>query len=1093
MHRTAVLVILGLFLFLNVKGQLPDLKFTYIGKEKGLSSSNVTSITQDSVGYIWIGTQDGLNKFDGSIIIVYKYSAEDSLSILQNNIRCLFTDKEGIVWIGTDDGLCHYVPARDNFCRIEAKVEAGQEITKIEFIGENDYHGLLYSMGNYLYSVDKKLSTSAFYLKADTGDITSFLFDNENNLWIGSSKGGGLYKFNAKKRLLNHFVKNSSDAASLSSNSVLCITLRGDRLWIATEDEGINFLNINDNIITRIPCPNSFEKFVRKIYVDNDNRLWVGDQTGIKVFDDQQNAFIGYYTDHNDPMSMKPNAHNIFQDKQGNYWTIHFPGGVGLSIHQKGFKHFDDNRFETWHTLNNNISAVHEDYMGNLWLANPFNGVDIFYWTKNQTINLIHNKQNPNSLGAGAVFALESDGKGMWIGSNRGGLQYLNADLRNFITYQHDEKNPNTIACDDIRSVLVDRKGKVWISVHGQGVDKLDPETKTFTHFNNLNNNLSNDWTFEIIEDHLGNIWVATAYGLSRLPGGKHKFVNYFTVDGNSQSLSDNEIITVFEDSLYRVWAGTSQGLNRYNRERDIFQPVKGDLDKQYICSILDDNNGNLWVGTLNGLFMFNPMTDSLRRFDDSDGLPTNEFNPRSSYKNMFNDLFFGTINGVVLFDPNQLKYNTSIPRVVISKFKLFNQEVDQYGSDQPLSEHVSVADVIELEYNENIITFEFTAINMIHPDKNSYAYRMIGFDENWHYVGTKREATYTNLNPGKYTFQVIASNNDGYWNTKGASIKVVVHPPWWRSLWFRILAVIFVIIAVTSAFYFRTNKLNKQKQHLEKEIRQSTAELQKKNTQLVEKSNHLNEINTLLEEQQQEIMEKTTKLQELNASKDRLFSIIAHDLTSPFNAIMGFSEMLFNNYDDLDVRERKEMAETIYDSSKRVYNLLDNLLNWARTQTNRIKHEPEELDLESVIRDAIDIYRFRLKKKNMNVEIKNLTRKKAYADIDMVRSITRNLISNATKYTPKDGKITIVITEDNNEIRTSITDTGIGISKEAYHNLFNLDRSSSLEGTDGEKGSGIGLILTNEFIGMNGGLLTIRSKQGAGSTFSFTLPIANP
>lgn len=1091
MHRTAVLVISGLFIFLNVKGQLLDLKFTSIGKEKGLSSSNVTSITQDSVGYVWIGTQDGLNKFDGFNITVYKNNPEDSLSIPQNNIRCLFTDIDGVVWIGTDNGLCSYIPSRDNFCRITTKLLAGQENSKVEFIGENVYHGLLFSMGNQLYRVNKKTSTSDLYLKTDTGDITSFLADNENNLWVSTAKGGGLYKFSPEKKLLHRFIKDDSDDSTLSSNSLMSITLRGQRLWIATEDEGINFLDVNDTKIARIPYTNSFERFARKTYLDNDNRLWIGDQTGIKLYNDQQNNFMGYYTDPNDPKSIKPNALNIFQDRQGNYWTIHSPGGVGLSIHQKGFKLFGDSRFETWHTLNSNISAVHEDYIGNLWLANPFNGVDIFYWTKNRTINLIHNRENPNSLGAGAVFALESDGNGMWIGTNRGGLQYLDASLRNFVTYRHDESNPNTIACDDIRSVLIDRKGKVWISVHGNGVDKFDPETKTFSHFNNLNNNLSNDWTFEIVEDHLGNIWVATAYGVSRLPEGKQKFVNYFTVSDNIQSLSNNEIITVFEDSLYRVWAGTSQGLNLYDRGRDIFQPVKGDLGKLYICSLLDDNKGNIWVATLNGLFMFNPETDSLRRFDESDGLPTNEFNPRSRYKNMYNDMFFGTIKGVVLFDPNHLRYNTSIPRVVISKFKLFNQEVVRYGPDQPLNEHVSMADVIELDYDQNIITFEFTAINMIHPDKNSYAYRMIGFDESWHYVGSKREATYTNLNPGKYTFQVIASNNDGYWNKEGASIKVVVHPPWWRSLWFRIIAGVLIIAALASVFYYRTNTLQKQKHLLEKKVKQSTAELQQKNTQLVEKSNHLNEINTLLEEQQQEIMEKTTKLQELNTSKDRLFSIIAHDLTSPFNAILGFSEMLFNNYDNLEPRERKEMAETIYDSSKRVYNLLDNLLNWARTQTNRIKFEPEGLNLESIIRDAIDIYRFRLEKKNIHVEIENTSRKKAYADIDMVRSIVRNLISNATKYTPRDGKITIVINEDNNEIRTTITDTGVGISKEAYHNLFNLDRSTSIEGTDGEKGSGIGLILTNEFIGINGGLLSIRSKQGAGSSFSFTLPIS--
>jgi len=379
----------------------------------------------------------------------------------------------------------------------------------------------------------------------------------------------------------------------------------------------------------------------------------------------------------------------------------------------------------------------------------------------------------------------------------------------------------------------------------------------------------------------------------------------------------------------------------------------------------------------------------------------------------------------------------------------------------------------------------------MINPEKNEYAYMLEGFDDDWNYIGSRREATYTNLDPGKYVFRVIASNNDGVWNKEGASIKVIVYQPWWKALWFRILVVLLVILSFISFFYLRTGQLRKQKQVLEDKVRQSTLELQEKNKQLMEKSNHLNEINTLLEERQQEILEKSTKLQELNTSKDRLFSIIAHDLTSPFNSILGFTELLHTTYEEMDKEERQEMAASINESARRVYSLLDNLLNWARTQTNRIKYDPISLDLESLAKETLEVYKFRLDKKKISYEVRNKTKSKAFADTDMVQSILRNLLSNATKYTPEKGKISIIIEQDGNEVRTSIEDTGIGISKGIYNNLFNLDKSSSQEGTDGEKGSGIGLILTNEFIGLNGGTLSIRSKDGEGSTFSFTLPMS--
>ncbi|MBN1950208.1 MAG: hypothetical protein JW801_03340 [Bacteroidales bacterium] len=1093
MLRRILKSIVLLAITLGLSAQPVELKLTSVGKEKGLSNSNSTCITQDSLGYIWIGTQEGLNRYNGFNVKVYKHVEGDKCSLPDNTIRQLYTDHTGRIWIGTNKGLCYYEPRRECFEQIALPLIPPEEISElVTHITESPVHGILFSIGHRLYVLDPELKNAEVFITVIEGDISSFLIDDEDDIWISAAKGGGLYRYSGKGNVIERYKKDADNDNSLSSNSILSIAIRNKtELWIATEDEGLNRLDLNTGRITRYPFASYDEKFTRYVYVDRNNFLWLGDHTGLKVFDDTRKEFYSFYSDQNDDQSIKHNAYKVFQDVQKNYWILYQPGGVGVSTQLKGFKVFSDNQNQTWHTMNKNVSAVQEDPEGNLWLANPFNGIDVFHWVRNMTIRFRHDAGNPNSLGSGAVFVMEADyeRKGMWIGTHRGGLQFIDSRLEKFTSYLNKPNDRTTILGDDVRDIIIDSKGKLWLAVHGHGVDRMDPATGVFEHFTRNKNNLANEWTNQVLEDHLGNIWVGTSYGISRLPQGEDQFVNYFA-DERPTTLSGNDIVTIFQDSLFRVWVGTSQGLNLYNRERDNFEPVRGVLGDESICSILDDSENTLWIGTLNGLYHYDPAKGKTTRFDESDGLPSSEFNVRACYKNLYNDLFFGTINGVVLFDPNDLKYNKTVPKVILSGFRLFNNEITKYGPSEPLDEPISFADEVRLEHDENMITFEFLAISMIHPEKNEYAYKLEGFDEEWHYIGTKNEAIYTNLDPGKYTFRVKASNNDGKWNQTGASIQVIVYPPWWQTIWFRALFILIVITAFLLVFYLRTNQLKRQKLGLEKKVKQSTIELQDKNKQLLEKSNHLNEVNTLLEERQQEIMEKSVKLQEMITSKDRLFSIIAHDLTSPFNAIMGFSELFHERHEEMDEQEKKELAGLINDSAKRVYSLLDNLLNWARTQTNRIKYDPEELDIENIFKEAIEVYNFRIVKKQIEVILDKKTNKKPYADVDMIRSVARNLLSNATKYTPEKGKITISIEQDREEVRISITDTGIGISKEVYNNLFNLDKSSSQEGTDGEKGSGIGLILTNEFIGLNGGTLSIRSKEGVGSTFSFTLPV---
>lgn len=1077
---------------LSLLAQIPDLSLISIGRDRGLSNSMATCITQDSIGYIWIGTQEGLNRFDGLDMKVYKHEYNNPNSLPHKNIRCLFTDIEGQVWVGTDKGLSVYDKNIDGFVNcILPETNPDQDLTKVEHIGQSTSDSIYFSMGEKLHRLNLKDYSSQQVLNLPRGEIHSFVFDSLGNIWIGSILDGGLYYYNSEGSLLKHYTTSEPKENSIGSNSIFDLALRGNNLWIATNGNGMNKMNLTTHEFTHYPVENHDEQYARYVYVDRDNHLWISDHTGIKIYVDEDDRFQGFYPDPNDVQSIRHNAHKIFQDVQGNYWVLYMPGGVGLSTIRKGFKVFSNNPNKTWHTQSSNISYVQEDYQGNLWLANPYNGIDVFYWIRNKIITFNHEENNPGSLGSGATFAIHRVNKGMYVGTNRGGMQYIDENLHISESYKHDPNNTQSIAGNDIRSICSDTKGNLWIAVHGNGIDKFDIIHKTFQHFNQQNSGLSNNWTFETLVDHEGNVWVASAYGLSVLPMGAEEFRTYYADLSSPFALSDNEIVTLHEDSLQRLWVGTTNGLNLYDLDNDYFVPVKGELRRQYICAILDDNQGNLWVSTLNGLYHYITETGKIRRFDEFDGLPSSEFNPRSRFKNTFNDLFFGSINGVILFDPQNLKYNTYKSTVIISGFKLFNRTIMPGDSTGFLTQHINTSDHIELQHSQNMITLEFKAISMVQPEKNQYVYKLEGFDNQWHAVGSRREVTFTNLDPGKYIFHVKAANNEGMWNEKSASLTIFVHPPWWGTWWFKTSCVLGIISLIIGFYLFRTEQLRKQKYTLQQEVKQRTTDLKMKNKLLEENTNYLNDSNALLLERQQKITEQRNQLEELNSMKDRLLSVIAHDLTSPFNTVLGFSEILQNEIDDLEHEEIQVMAGTIYESSRRVYGLLENLLNWARSQMHEIKFEPISVDLEKLIREIIEIYWFQIQKKKIHLSITNHAEHNPFADKNMLKAILRNLLSNAVKYTQKYGSISIRIDErGGNKIVISISDSGQGMDQYTIKHLFDLKESASKDGTEGEKGSGFGLILTQDFIHKNGGKLKVKSELGEGSSFIFDLPI---
>ena len=1080
--------------------QPPELKLKDIRDASSLSSHSIRTMAQDCTGYIWIGTINGLNRYDGYKIKPYRKIPGDSTSLIHNRIRCLYTDQTGQLWIGTQEGLAKYKAAYDHFTRIvEGEVTKGMLGSSISDIQEDTKGNLLVAEGPSIYKYLPAKDTFHREVSTKGKTITRFIVDQNNHIWLGTEQEGGLYQFNQQRKLVKHYLKDEDSDNTLSHNTIYDLVMKDNHLWIATFGGGVNVYDTKENDFQYYQTSGTFSKYIKKIYIDNKNRVWICDLTGLKVFNKETNSFYGYYPSKDNKHSVKGNAEGIMQDRQDNYWVYYSDKGVAVTIRNKGFHQFDSNANNYWPTSNDHISTICEDRNNNLWLGTPYDGIDVFQWDQGKILRHNYREEDPYSLGKGSVFELYRDSRNiMWIGTHMGGLEYYEPKDDHFHAYKHNPDNPSSIAKNDVRAIDEDEKGNLWLAVHGKGVDYFNRKTESFRHYNNKNSGLSNDWVFDVLYTREKELWVASAWGLSLLEKGKNQFKIYTYNENDLSSISNNEVICLFEDSRGIIWAGTADGLNKYNPETDNFTRYQKGFNNTNICSIEEDRQNRLWISTLGGLTRFNPKTEEFFNFDVNDGLQSEEFSPRSSYKNDKNELFFGGIGGVNVFKPSDLKYNQDPPNVVISGFKLFYNEITEYGENSVLKKHISHAEQITLDYDQNIITFEFVALNFIQSKKNEYAYMLEGFDQSWHYVGHKREATYTNLNPGEYTFRVKAANNDGVWNNEGDAVKLEVLPPWYLSSWFFIASGIFIILVLYTIYTVRTTSLKKQKRILELKVDARTKELKDKNDTLYQQTEELNDLNARLEERQQQVEEQSEHLKQANrelkhtnAEKDKMFSIIAHDLRSPFNGILGFSELMAKETDQYDKKELSELAKHIYNSATRVYGLLENLLQWAGSQTNHIQYKPRNIQISELIEENYKLVKEQANQKNIHIQLPEIANFTVYVDPEMMGTAFRNLLGNAVKFSPRGGKIEITVQQKRKYAQISIADHGTGISEENKKKLFSLNNKNSIQGTEGEKGSGLGLILSKEFIEKNQGKLWLEDNEPQGSVFSFTLPLA--
>lgn len=851
-YMTLTLTLLFCF-YPNCNAQNQNLRFEHLGMEQGMSNETVTNIFQDSKGYLWFGTWDGLNKYDGYTFTKYKFDHSNPNSLSSNFIYTIWEDQQGLIWLGTNDGLCKFDRYSEKFTRYKPDPKSKFTDPNISAINE-DRNGMMWigSFGGGLCRFNRRIGKflpDSFGLKG----VNSIIRGKAGDLWIGSS--GGLHQLivqpvtpdQLSEVKTNHYSPDLANPDGLSNVNVSCV------------------------------------------FEDKTGILWLATDNGLNSFDKKRNSFRRYQHDPKNIHSISSNRMDAWfgetfaEDREGNLW-IATKGGINkLNRDRNVFTRYSRDLTTAYSLSSDSISAIFIDRSGILW-AGTWKG-------KLNKANLIqkpfeqrgNSPGNINSLSNNAVTAILEDTFGIvWIGTDGGGLNRWDRKTNQFNHYKHDPDNIKTLRSNIVNAILEDRDGQLWIC-NGEFISKLNKHKEEFIHYNSLEKKYNNSDQPKILsttEDHDGVIWLGAHIRVINFDKKAGKFIKYYYHnEADSTSICDYGATTIFPDSRNNIWIGHgSKGTDRLNKrtgiithykhnptdpasissnvvnsfyedtKRNLWLATQGGglchfnyqtgkfttytdkngLPDNSVYSILEDNKNQLWLGTANGLSRFDPVTEKFTNYDEKDGLASRFFaagnrdrSPR--YKGKNGTFYFGGPNGFTFFHPDEIKADSTVVPVVITQFKLFDSLVK--GANE--------TNEIVLKHNENYFSFEFSSLSFANSEKNQYSYKLEGVDKDWVYSGSRRYVSYTNIDPGKYTFRVMGTNSDGIWNEVGTSISIIIKPPWYRTWWAYTLYALLFAGLVYAFIQYRINKIRMQHEIIVQKHKATELEMQSLRAQM--------------------------------------------------------------------------------------------------------------------------------------------------------------------------------------------------------------------------------------------------------------------
>jgi ligand-binding sensor domain-containing protein/signal transduction histidine kinase len=1137
----SILILLALSL---LNGQDEYVRFKQITINDGLSLSSVYHIYQDSRGFMWFGTEDGLNKYDGQSITVYGATTDQHYILANKWIELVYEDKSGMIWLGSRGGLTMYNPRRGIFNTLRHDPESptslsNDTVTAIVADLRNDIW-----VGTFkgLNRVDRVTGDAEQIMPGEpelaglTSRISGFVLDRTGMLWIGTYQG--LFSNDRKSGL---FFNEVADGTITPTTPIYCLSLGMDALWLGT-DQGVVMVDLSGRAKHRVMSLGSGGKraAVENLLVDRLEQVWIqtdrglycyrNEETGVvkvleaggtthslslrpvepMVEDREGTVWYGTFGNgvfridpvtltysqylHNpaDPSSLAENSVNcIFEDRSGALWFGTFGAGISiLDPRANQFMLFKNNPFNPNSLASSFIWTICETYDSTLWFGTNANGISCYDQRTGKFTHFNHDPSDPTSLSNPSVRKICQDSQErIWAGTDGGGLNLYRPSDRSFIHYLHDPDNPQSISDNSVRTIYEDRHGRLWVGTRN-GLNLFHAESQSFKRFMHDKNDpesLSNNFIYSAIYlDDEDQLWIGTyGGGLCRMDPADGTCVRFANDPDDPTTISDNIVFSIYEDNLGRFWIGTNSGLNMFYPATGSFRRfgVGEGLANEVIYGIVPDNENRIWLSTNLGIIQFDLESFEVKNFDRNDGLQSNEFNGGAYLRGRDGKLYFGGVYGLNVIDPSALKPSRNVAEVTLTKLEILGKEVKtagveleerfeehpgaiiEYEGEFYASENVTYLEEIVLDYKHRFFSIEFSALNNLQPGKLSYAYIMENLETEWNNAGPRNYVSYTNMKAGSYTLKVVAENADGFRSDPPMQLSIIITPPYWQRWWFILLEVLVASsIAVMIYIYLvksRTNRLLKYQ------------------------NQQISLANEALRESEKNLME-------LNATKDKFFSIISHDLKNPFSSLLSISELMVENFDDAKKEDHRAGFVKINQSVKHLLDLLENLLTWSRSQRGKIKYDPVRFNLTNLIQENMNLHKLFAEKKGIMLLSPEQNEIFAYGDRDMINSVIRNLMTNAVKFTERDRKVEVRVETREHDVEVSIVDEGIGISKENLGKLFRIDEKFKSTGTAGEKGTGLGLIICREFVEKNGGAITVQSEEGQGTTFSFTIPLAN-
>jgi signal transduction histidine kinase/ligand-binding sensor domain-containing protein/DNA-binding response OmpR family regulator len=1053
--------------------------FNHFKVTDGLSQSWVITINQDKKGFMWIGTRDGLNRYDARNFKIYRSEDRDTTTLDSNHIASIFIDSKSRMWVGTANGLNLYNSDHDNFTRIPDLTEyKGQNRIYIHSISEDTGGIIWFTSDKGLHQFDPNNGKGTLLIlsvddltEVKTGRMKALMIDKENRMWVGVENGIIKLSHNERSLVLQSYIKLPEVSGLKGAGYVNDIVeYPAGTLWLATERGGFFKLTLEnmkfEHFMNYASQQGLIGNHVRKLMLDSlKQQIWVGTRSGLSIYHVDTGEFENYQNEIDDPASLSENSiHSIFKDQNGSYWFGTYHGGVNI---------FNDSFFKiTTYTagkyrqgLNYNaVSAINEVEPGKILIGTEGGGINLYDRTDGTYQYYVSDEHSNSSLSHNNVKCILKDDDKFWIGTSGGGI--CSFDVQNG-TFTHF--NENNIGIKNkggwVYSIAKDSEGVLWLGNFDVGLTWYSKKTGEFGTIkaSDGKESIVSNLIRKVLVDSRNRIWIGTDDGLSIYDRNQGKFTSFLKDPEKRGTLRSNIIFCIHEDFQGNIWIGTLEGgLHKYKEESGTFQAftTADGLPGNNIFGILEDQDHYLWISTNAGISRFNPTRGAFKNYTTQDGLLDLEYSYNSYYKSENEELFFGGRNGLVSFFPNTIRENKTIPSPAITDMRLFNKPVKIGDDSGILEKQITETDHIVLNHRQNVFTLGFSVLNFVKPSKNKYAYRLEGLEEEWNYVEVP-SATYTNLKPGTYVFLANGANNDGYWNDTPAALKITVLPAPWKTIWAYLLYFVFILSAIFVFVRFQKTKIS-----LEHDLKLRN-----------------------LENQQQK---------ELNQAKLRFFTDISHEIRTPLTLVLTPLENLISEHRG-NLRLYKHLID-IKSNADRLLRLVNQLLDFRKKDSGEIRLRVAEGNIVKFVKEIKLAFTEHARKRNIDFQFhSDVHELKAFYDRDEMEKVFFNLIDNALKYTPEGGRVGVEISLEygsnaggntRDSVKIAINDNGVGVNTDDMEKIFQRYYNDNHNGMS-KLSTGIGLSLSKAIVKAHkGDIVCEENPQKNGVVFSVYLPL---